>query len=111
MNGVEAYYPDGDVFFDLFQRGNLDRAEGNTEALWTLQNDVNVWHDFVGNHFLPYAGSFSPVMREMRWKSMRKPMRDTGLGTRILTRKCIPVVIFALTWEDGEYPLMPRPSI
>ena len=69
VNGVEAYYPDGDVFFDLFQRGNLDRAEGNTEALWTLQNDVNVWHDFGGNHFLPYAGSFSPVMREMRWKS------------------------------------------
>ena len=79
MNGVEAYYPDGDVFFDLFQRGNLDYAEGNTEALWTLQNDVTVWHDFGGNHFLPYAGSFSPVLREMRWKSEYSES-DAGYG-------------------------------
>lgn len=79
MNGVEAYYPDGDVFFDLFQRGNLDYAEGNKEALWTLQNDVTVWHNFGGNHFLPYAGNFSPVLREMRWKS-EYAEADAGYG-------------------------------
>ena len=67
MNGVDAYYPDGDVFFDLFQRGNLDYAEGNTEALWTLQNDLEVWHEFGGNQVLAYPNNFSPVMREMKW--------------------------------------------
>ena len=57
----------------------MDYAEGNTEALWTLQNDVTVWHDFGGNHFLPYAGSFSPVLREMRWKSEYSES-DAGYG-------------------------------
>lgn len=68
MNGVPAYYADGDVFFDLFQRGNLDREEGNTESLWVLQNDVEVWHTYGGNQVVSYTGMFSPVLREMKWK-------------------------------------------
>ena len=44
MNGVDAYYEDGDVFFDMFQRGNLDYEEGNTEALWTLENDYDSYN-------------------------------------------------------------------
>ena len=69
MNGVAAYYVGGDVFFDLFQRGNLDREEGNTESLWVLQNDVEVWHAYGGNQVLTYAATFSPVLREMKWKA------------------------------------------
>lgn len=38
-NGVVAYYPDGDVFFDLFQPGNFDYDEGNTESIWAMQQD------------------------------------------------------------------------
>ena len=68
MNGINAYYPDGDVFFDLFQRGNLDYAEGNTEALWTLQNDFEVWQEFKGNNLLEYSRNFSPVFRDAYWK-------------------------------------------
>lgn len=67
MNGVAAYYADGDVFFDLFQRGNLDYVEGNTEALWTLQNDVEVWHEWGGNQVLAYSRDFSPVLRDAKW--------------------------------------------
>ena len=79
MNGVDAYYPDGDVFFDLFQRGNLDYAEGNTEALWTLQNDLEVWHEFGGNQVLAYPNNFSPVMREMKWTEEYAKLGD-GAG-------------------------------
>lgn len=78
MNGVAAYYPDGDVFFDLFQRGNLDYSEGNTEALWTLQNDVEVWHEFGGNQSLAYPNNFSPVMREMKWTDEYVTDESTG---------------------------------
>ncbi|MDR2469620.1 MAG: RagB/SusD family nutrient uptake outer membrane protein, partial [Tannerella sp.] len=35
--GIPDYFPDGDVYFDLFQRGNLDYEEGNTESLWVDQ--------------------------------------------------------------------------
>ena len=40
-NGVAAYYPDGDVFFDLFQPGNFDYDEGNTESIWAMQQDYD----------------------------------------------------------------------
>jgi hypothetical protein len=69
MNGVEAYYEDGDVFFDLFQRGNLDYEEGNTEALWTLENDYDVYLAYGGNNYLAYPREFSPVMRNAYWNS------------------------------------------
>lgn len=72
MGGVAAYYPNGDVFFDLFQRGNLDYTEGNTEALWTLQNDVKVWHDYGGDQYLSYPRNFSPVFRDAIWKEEYK---------------------------------------
>lgn len=72
MNGVAAYYADGDVFFDLFQRGNLDYSEGNTEALWTLQNDYLVAKDFGGNNGLSYPREFSPVLRNANWKAEYK---------------------------------------
>lgn len=38
IHGVANYRPDGNAFFDLFQMGNYDRSEGNTEALWVMQN-------------------------------------------------------------------------
>lgn len=69
MNGVAAYYEDGDVFFDLFQRGNLDYEEGNTEALWTLENDYDVYLAYGGNNYLPYPREFSPVLRNAYWNS------------------------------------------
>jgi hypothetical protein len=72
MNGVAAYYADGDVFFDLFQRGNMDYSEGNKEALWTLQNDVEVWHEFGGNQILEFSRNFSPVFRDAKWKDQYK---------------------------------------
>ncbi len=69
MNSIDAYYEDGDVFFDLFQRGNLDYEEGNTEALWTLENDYDVYLAYGGNNYLPYPRLFSPVLRNVNWNS------------------------------------------
>jgi len=67
INGVDNYYEDGDVFFDLFQRGNLDYSEGNTEALWTLQCDYNVYLEFEDDNFLNYPRDLSPVPRDANW--------------------------------------------
>lgn len=68
-NGIAAYYEDGNVFFDLFQQGNYDYAEGNTEALWTLQNDYTVYHEYGGNNFVGYPREMSPVLRDVVWKT------------------------------------------
>jgi hypothetical protein len=72
MNGVAAYYAAGDVFFDLFQRGNLDYSEGNKEALWTLENDYTVYLTYGGDNYLPYPRNFSPVLRNVHWASAYK---------------------------------------
>lgn len=34
---VANYKEDGNVFYDLFQIGNYDRSEGNTESVWVMQ--------------------------------------------------------------------------
>jgi len=39
--GVQATKP-GTPFTDLFLEGNTNRTEGNTEALWVIQNELNV---------------------------------------------------------------------
>ncbi|QKJ29025.1 RagB/SusD family nutrient uptake outer membrane protein [Mucilaginibacter mali] len=39
--GVNATKP-GTAFTDMFLDGNSNRSEGNTEALWVLQNELNV---------------------------------------------------------------------
>jgi len=39
--GVNAANP-GTPFTDMFIDGNSDRSQGNTEALWVLQNELNV---------------------------------------------------------------------
>jgi hypothetical protein len=37
MFNVSNYKADGNAFYDLFQIGNYNGSEGNTEALWVLQ--------------------------------------------------------------------------
>lgn len=71
-NGVNTFYADGNVFFDLFQQGNLDYAEGNMEALWTLQNDYTVYHEFGGNNYVDTPREMSPVLRDVTWKEAYK---------------------------------------
>lgn len=75
LNGIDSYYEDGNVFFDLFQRGNYDYSEGNTEALWTLQNDYTVYHEFGGNNYVGTPRDMSAVLRDVIWA---EPYREEG---------------------------------
>jgi hypothetical protein len=69
-NGVAAYMPEGDVYFDLFQRGNLDREEGNTESLWVCQNDFAVFDTYGGaGNTVELIRWTGPVMRNAFWKT------------------------------------------
>ncbi|MEH2795335.1 RagB/SusD family nutrient uptake outer membrane protein [Segatella copri] len=77
-NGVNAYYADGNVFFDLFQEGNYDYCEGNTEALWTLENDYAVFHQYGGNNCVSTPREMCPVLRDVVWKSEYK---EEGAGS------------------------------
>lgn len=45
FNGYDyrgPYMPWGDVYFDLFQRGNMNWGEGNRECIWNIQQDLTI---------------------------------------------------------------------
>jgi hypothetical protein len=68
-NGVPAYFPDGDVYFDLFSGGNLDYEEGNTESLWVDQNDINIIIQYaVGGANNGHYAIFIHVPRNAVWR-------------------------------------------
>ena len=59
--GSQSALENGDVYYDLFRRGNQNRSGGNTEALWVAQMEVdlpggylsstsNQGNDFERNH-------------------------------------------------------------
>lgn len=68
----------GDVFWDLFQRGNQNRNSGNKEALYVVQMEIDIPGGFIestggGNHQLErWAG---PVA----WLTFQDPDRREGM--------------------------------
>ena len=110
VNGIDNYYEDGDVFFDLFQRGNFDYAEGNTEALWTLQNDYNVYLEFEDDNFLNYPRFLSPVPRDANWNAAHKEANaspwpakiDAYVGGRGVSFYAPTDYVQDVVWE-GDY--------
>lgn len=69
-NGIASYFPEGDVFFDLFQRGNFDYEEGNTESLWVDQNDISYYTTYGRlDSYLGFPQAFGPVFRNVYWRS------------------------------------------
>ncbi len=80
LNGVAAYVANGDVFFDLFQRGNLDFQEGNREGLWVDQNDIAIFNKYNQNYsFLGFPQGFAPVLRNVAWLPARvRPGAGSG---------------------------------
>ncbi|KAA6300601.1 MAG: RagB/SusD family nutrient uptake outer membrane protein [Candidatus Ordinivivax streblomastigis] len=69
FNDIPAYYPDGDVFFDLFQRGNLDYEEGNTESLWVDQNDYKSFEQYGDRgNCNNFPRLFTHAIRDVLWR-------------------------------------------
>lgn len=62
--GVKAG-EDGDPYWDLFQRGNLNRESGNKESIWVLQTEFNVPGGYSpnsrGGSGLDYPRSAGPL--------------------------------------------------
>ena len=86
-NGVPAYKPEGNVYYDLFQIGNYAYSSGNTESVWIV--DIPGYEDLqnAGLSEGAYSGYMNsgniyyltmvtgPVFRDMRW---RPEFRETG---------------------------------
>lgn len=55
----------GNVFWDLFQIGNQDYADGNYEAVWTIEVDYQANLDKDGDARLNFSRSFGPCFRDI----------------------------------------------
>ncbi|MBQ9287789.1 MAG: RagB/SusD family nutrient uptake outer membrane protein [Bacteroidaceae bacterium] len=77
MFGIKNYYPDGNVFFDLFQMGNYDRSEGNTEGLWVVETpNYSTYASFGGQRNNNVIGCAQPY-RDLQWAS---PYKEANSG-------------------------------
>ena len=77
-NGVPRYNPDGNVFYDLFQIGNVAYgANGNTESLMVFVQPLYDEINNFGGNLAPWGITAGPNYRDAAWTpAMRKQFLD-----------------------------------
>lgn len=75
-----AGYPiEGNVYWDLFQVGNQDYQDGNTEAIWCAQSDYEVYKSDGSLACLDYPAIYGPVFRDQGGAHIGGQMEDVGV--------------------------------
>ena len=69
--GRRTNYP-GDVFWDLFQRGNQNRTSGNKEAIWVVQFEYKT----LGGGPLQWDGTQGGYPSERAWGARYHSIKD-----------------------------------
>jgi hypothetical protein len=70
-------FMEGNVFWDLFQEGNQDYQDGNTEAIWVAQIDLAVYKLGYGANCMLHSCNYSPVCRDVQGELMGN-LEDVG---------------------------------
>lgn len=68
---------EGNVIWDLFQEGNQDYQNGNTEAIWVAQIDLAVYKQGYGSNCMVHSSNYGPVARDVQGELMGN-MEDVG---------------------------------
>lgn len=69
---------EGNVYWDLFQRGNQCYQDGNKESIWVLRTDYDAYAKEDKNSRLSYSRSFSPTFRDPMAGILEGTMEDVG---------------------------------
>lgn len=77
MFNVKNYREDGNVFFDLFQMGNYDYSEGNTESLWVIETPTYAVYSSYGGQQNNNALGCAQPYRDLQWKA---EFKENGSG-------------------------------
>jgi len=78
LYSAAGYEVEGNVYWDLFQKGNQDYQDGNKEAIWCAQSDYEVKRILGQNAGLNYAGAYGPVFRDQAASHANGLMEDVG---------------------------------
>ena len=78
LYSAAGYEAEGNVYWDLFQEGNQDYQQGNTEAIWCAQSDYSVKKTDGSNACLMYPGIYGPVFRDQGATHASGTMEDVA---------------------------------
>lgn len=62
--GTRRTEAQGNVYWDLYQEGNVNYQDGNKECIWAIQIDYAAYRAEDGKSKLPYSRTYSPVFRD-----------------------------------------------
>ena len=68
---------EGNVYWDLFQEGNQDYQNGNTEAIWVAQMSLDLCQQGYTANRMAHSCNYSPVARDVQGELMGS-LEDVG---------------------------------
>ncbi len=85
-------------YWDLFQEGNVNYQDGNTESIWTLQIDYEAYKAEDGKSKLPYSRTYGPVFRDIAGAHLTGTLPN--VGGRGISQANITMYTRDLIYED-----------
>ena len=65
-------------YWDLFQEGNVNYQDGNTECIWAAQIDYAAYKAEDGHSKLNYSRTYGPVFRDIASKNLTGTLENVG---------------------------------
>lgn len=92
---------EGNVFWDLFQEGNQDFQNGNTEAIWVAQMSLEFCKQGYMANRMAHSCNYSPVARDVQGELMGSLEDVGGEGvTAVMPTYYTRDIIFEGKWGD-----------
>lgn len=92
---------EGNVFWDLFQEGNQDYQDGNTEAIWVAQMSLEFCQQGYTANRMAHACNYSPVARDVQGELMGSLEDVGGEGvTAVMPTDYTRDIIYEGKWGD-----------
>ncbi len=77
-NPVDTLVQNTNHYWDLFQEGNVNFQDGNTESIWALQVDYAAYKAEDKRSKLPYSRTYGAVFRDGANKHLTGTLEDVG---------------------------------
>lgn len=92
---------EGNVFWDLFQEGNQDYQNGNSEAIWVAQMSLSLCQQGYGANRMAHSCNYSPVARDVQGELMGNKEDVGGEGvTAVMPTYYTRDLIYDGKWAD-----------
>lgn len=85
---------EGNVYWDLFQEGNQDYQNGNTEAIWVAQMSLDLCQQGYTANRMAHSCNYSPVARDVQGELMGSLEDVGGEGVTAVSLAIIHVTSF-----------------